>query len=200
MVGSFLIHPMNFAFQADSIADFLREAAARGDPSLSAWTVALPTEGRAGPVSLESLPEAGIQAGKRRVKVSSDDGSLLVSGKSARVGGRSDVRHALTKDEMAELIGDKGDDWKEDDVRAAMHGPLLVIYPLRGVVARAKPETWYRERLVLPALGLHFPGVRDPDGPRNVVRYRLNRVAQKELLPDDFDDDDEVTDDLDQED
>jgi hypothetical protein len=39
-------------------------------------------------------------------------------------------------------------------------------------------------------LGLHFPGTKDQDQSRNLVRYRLNRVAQKELMPDDLDEDD----------
>ncbi len=57
-----------------------------------------------------------------------------------------------------------------------------------------KPDartTPFRDGLVLPALALHFPGTRDPDAPKNVVRYRLNRIAQKELFPVDDEADDE---------
>lgn len=202
MLEKFLIHPLNFAFQGESIAEFLREAAARNDPDLGIWTVVLPTAGTAGQVAFGSLPGSDVGAGKRRVKVSPDDGSLLVSGKSARVGGRSDVRHGLSTDELSALAKDVGE-WSEDDVRAAMKAPMLVVYPLRGFVRSGKKpdvkEAAFRDGLVLPALGLHFPGTRDPDGPRNVVRYRLNRVAQKELLPADFDEDEEE-DELDPED
>jgi hypothetical protein len=34
---------------------------------------------------------------------------------------------------------------------------------------------------VLPALGLHFPGIKDPNAPKRYVKYRLNRIAQAEL-------------------
>jgi hypothetical protein len=70
---------------------------------------------------------------------------------------------------------------------------LLVIYLLRGYETIGTEsdirEQPYRGDLVLPALGLHFPGSKDPDAPKNLVSYRLNRVAQKELLPD-LDDED----------
>ncbi|HEX3417510.1 MAG TPA: hypothetical protein VHT21_14070 [Stellaceae bacterium] len=46
--------------------------------------------------------------------------------------------------------------------------------------------------MILPALGAHFPGVSDPDEPRRLVRYRLNRIAQDELLGMDRDDDDDA--------
>ena len=47
---------------------------------------------------------------------------------------------------------------------------------------------------MLPALGLHFPGTKDPDASKNLVRYRLNRVAQKELMPEDLDAEDDLDD------
>jgi hypothetical protein len=53
---------------------------------------------------------------------------------------------------------------------------------LRGVERQASgDETPYRRGLVLPALGLHFPGIKDPNAPKRYVSYRLNRVAQGEL-------------------
>ena len=79
-----------------------------------------------------------------------------------------------------------------------MPAPLLFIYLLRGVETTGKKpdvrETPYRDGLVLPALGLHFPGTKDPDAPGNLVRYRLNRVAQAELIPAEPDDEDSVND------
>jgi len=53
--------------------------------------------------------------------------------------------------------------------------------------------------MILPALGLHFPGTKDPDGPKHLVRYRLNRVAQAELLPPDIEEEG-VEDDIDPDD
>ena len=144
------------------------------------------------------LTGLGVKAGRRKVKSGRDDGSLLVSGKGARVGGRSDLRHAFSKEEYDALRATNRTS-KEDDLREAMQTPLLVVYLLRGVQA-ADPgieEAPYRDGLLLPALGMHFPGTPDPDAPRHLVHYRLNRVAQRELLPEDEVEGDDVSDDND---
>jgi hypothetical protein len=180
LLEAFLIHPLNFDFQGDSIATFLRDTGR--DPLLSEWTVALPIDGDGQKVTVSAMPDVHIMATQRKVKLSYG-GSLLVSGKSARVGSRSDLRHALTAQQYRDLKGAP-----EDDLRRAMTGPLLVIYLIRGY--EVDKHTPYREDLVLPALGLHFPGAKDADQSRNLVRYRLNRVAQKELMPEDADEDD----------
>ena len=137
------------------------------------------------------------------MKTSAVDGSLLVSGKNAKVGGRTDVRHGLSKLKSLITLAQAEPDWGESDVRAVMKKPVLIVFPLRGTVrSGTKPDvktTLFRDGQILPALALHFPGVRDPDGPKNLVRYRLNRVAQAELFPPDLDDDDDE-DDPDQED
>lgn len=202
-LDSFLVHPLNFDFQGDSIAALLREASQRNDPRLSRWTVVLPIAGKSDPIRLNALPDVTIRAGLRKVKLSREDGSLLLSGKSSRVGGRSDLRHAFTPETFAEVTGGRND-FKEADVRKEMGGPLLVIYLLRGYEAiGAKSqilERLYRDGLVLPAFGLHFPGSEDPDSPRILVRYRLNRVAQKELFPDLDDEDNGVDADADADD
>ena len=209
LLDSFLVHPMNFDFQGDSIAGFLREAATKADPVLSSWTVALPTTGEQGPVALSTLPDVEIAAKERQVKVTREDGSLLVSGKSARVGSRSDVRHGLSAEEVAAVVESERRDHPdqkqvpEDAYRAEMTGPLMVVYLLRGTERVPKAEGFdkviYRDGLVLPALGLHFPGTKDPDAPKHLVRYRLNRIAQAELLPPDLEEEG-VEDDIDPDD
>ena len=195
MLDEFLVHPLNFDFQGDAIAEFLRTRAGPGD-ALSTWTVALPSAGSAAEVTeIAALAGLGVKAGRRKVKSGRDDGSLLVSGKSARVGGRPDLRHAFGKEEYAALReADRTS--KEDDLREAMRAPLLVVYLLRGVQAAGPgaEESAYRDGFLLPALGMHFPGALDPDAPRHLVRYRLNRVAQRELLPEDEVEGDDVGD------
>ncbi len=181
LLETFLIHPLNFDFQGDSIATFLRDTAGRG-PLLSEWTIALPIAGDGGTVTISALPQIDLKATQRKVKLSYG-GSLLISGKSARVGSRSDLRHALAAQRFRDLAGAP-----EDDLRRAMTGPLMVIYLVRGYEADKKVP--YRDALILPALGLHFPGTKDQDQSKNLVRYRLNRVAQRELMPDDLDEDD----------
>ena len=69
-----------------------------------------------------------------------------------------------------------------------------MTYLLRGVQVSGSPEkrieTPVLGGMLLPALGMHFPGRHDPEAPRRTVRYRLNRVAQGELFPNPDDDDD----------
>jgi hypothetical protein len=190
---SFAVHPFNFDFQGDSIAEFLREEASAAN-GLSKWTVALPTAGEASEIALQSLNRS-IKTSRRGVALNTTDGSLLVSGKSARVGGRGDLRHAFRRDELPARSA------TEDEMREAMRHPLLVTYLLRGEQkprrgSTAQPKQ-YLGGAVLPALGLHFPGVPQAGGVTRTARYRLNRVAQRQLLDSEFGDDDALSDESD---
>lgn len=198
-IDEFAVHPLNHDFQGDSIADFLRDLPARQVPPLEHWTVALLTSGTAGPVDIEGLPGIALQAKKRKVRVAEKLSSILVSGKSSRVGSRRDVLHGLlpyevkaVKEQVRRDNPDKKGDVEEDHFRAAMQAPLLVIYLLRGQEKKDGP--YYRDGIVLPALALHFPGATDPDAPKRLIKYRLNKVAQDELFAPEFDDE-PVTDD-----
>lgn len=199
LLREFLVHPLNHDFQGDAISDFLMAPAQRGDPQLSHWTVALPTNGDEGPITPPLSSGLAVEAKRRLVLLrQTPPQSLLVSGKKARVGGREDVLHGLSF-EQAEAV--KAEEKKtnpdknipEDAFRAAMPAPLLVIYLLRGFERQpGGGKAPYRRGLVLPALGLHFPGIKDPNAPKRYVSYRLNRVAQGEieLDGDDSSDDD----------
>lgn len=202
LLEDFLIHPLNHDFQGDAIAVFLREAVERGDAQLASWSVALPTIGDKGPVTPALRSGLAVDAKKRRVLVRQMQ-SLLVSGKKARVGSRTDVRHGLSIEQVEAVTQAEHEarpdvrDVPEDAFRAGMNSPLLVIYLLRGVERESKgaPETDYKGGLVLPALGLHFPGTKDLNAPKRYMKYRLNRIAQAELeldgddLGDDADED-----------
>lgn len=200
LLREFLVHPLNHDFQGDAIADFLANAVQRNDPVLSRWTVAVLTDGTMEAVTPALGCGIAVNAKKRQVLVrQAPPQSLLISGKKARVGSRGDVRHGLTEQEVERVSATErreNPDLKEipeDAFRAAMPAPLLVIYLIRGVERERKgaPETHYRNGLVLPALGLHFPGVHDESAPKRYVSYRLNRVAQAEfeLEGDDLGDD-----------
>lgn len=186
LLEQFMVHPLNHAFQGDSVAAFLREAVARGDTVLSRWTVALPTNGEAEPLPLSSLPDTQIKTTKRKVGVNEGDGSLQVSGGAARVGSRSDVHNGFTQQEWRAAFPDQAPD-NESEMREKMKHPLLVTYLLRGELVSGRPDSRvaspYLGGLVLPALGMHFPGKYDADKPRRTIRYRLNRVAQEQLFP-----------------
>lgn len=199
LLRDFLVHPLNHDFQGDAISDFLLAAPERGEPQLFHWTVALPSNGSEGAISPPLTCGLPVLAKRRLVLVrQTPPQSLLVSGKKARVGGREDVLHGLSF-EQAEAV--KAEERKanpdrnipEDAFRAAMQSPLLVLYLLRGIEKQpGDGEAQYRRGLVLPALGLHFPGTKDPNAPKRYVSYRLNRVAQGELEldGDDLSDDD----------
>jgi len=192
----FLVHPLNFAFQADSIAEYLRSTAIVDNPRLASWTIALPTHGDA--KDDIDLPVIGrtVQTRRRKVRENATQASLLISGKSARVGGKADVRHGLNHGV------DVPTDAPEEDVRAVLTSPLLVLYLLRGEVRAQEPDgepTRYKDGLLLPALGLHFPGTSEVTTPTRMVKYRLTKVAQQQLFaPDEGDDD--ASDDLDADD
>lgn len=192
-IDEFAVHPLNHDFQGDSIADYLRALPTRQVPPLEHWTIALLTSGTAGGVDIEGLPGIVVQAKKRKVRVVEKLTSILVSGKSSRVGSRRDVLHGLSLDEVTavkeQVIRDNPDkkgDVEEDHFRAAMQAPLLVIYLLRGQEEKDAP--YYRDGIVLPALALHFPGAIDPDAPKRLIKYRLNKIAQNELFVPEFDD------------
>ena len=188
-LDEFAVHPLNYAFQPDSIAEFLRTEVAAGDAPL--WTVALPTAGEGGAFTPDSIGQE-VQTRSRLVKLNKADGSLLVSGRSARVGGKADVRHGIAGDALPSGVDAEG------EVRALMSEPLLVTYLLRGVEREPARRgldgtltkgagSQFKEGMILPALALHFPGEPDRSKPGRTVRYRLNRVAQRELLgPDDL--------------
>jgi Z1 domain len=196
LVQDFLLHPLNYDFQGDSISEFLGDLAGKGDLSLVSWTVALLTEGNAGALALSSLPSVDLKAKMRGIKVNKTNNSLLVSGRGARVGSRRDVRHGLTAEQVEVVIEDFRQehpdkrDVPEDKYREVMSAPLLLIYLIRGKESGAEGAAagYYRNNLVLPALALHFPGVPDPDTPAHLVRYRLNRIAQDEFFAAEVDD------------
>jgi hypothetical protein len=202
LLDDILVHPLNFDFQTETIAQYLRDESIRAGSDLSEWTVALLTSGEAtlqdgspAYVHLQALPQEKIVALKRKVRANGQLGSLLVSGKSARVGSRADLRHAFSKLEYQEATASQKDP-PEDTLRSQMSRPLLVIYLLRGSETSVPPATTaepYLNGQILPALGLHFPGEKSPDQRR--VRYRLNRIAQKELIPSEEDGDDSPDDD-----
>jgi hypothetical protein len=200
LLDIFLVHPLNFGFQSDSIATFLRESIEGGDPLVSHWSVALLTSGKGENTFIPALPDAEISLKERKVKQNREDGSLLVSGKSARLGSAPDVRHGLSREVVDAVLKNEKqldpdqDKFPDGACRAAMNEPLLIIYLLQGMERIPSNGGFerrrYRDDLVLPALALHFPGSPDPDAPRHLVRYRLGPVAKAMLISADSDDDD----------
>jgi hypothetical protein len=203
LLREFLVHPLNHDFQGDAIADHLATADDRDEQQTTQWTVALPTNGTSGPVLPALSIGLDLEAKKRVVLLrQTPPQSLLVSGKKARLGGREDVRHGLTAEQVA-LVDESERKAKpdlknipEDAYRAAMSNPLLVVHLVRGFERDNDAERVYKDGLILPALALHFPGIRNPNAPKRYISYRLNRIAQAELEldGDDLEDDAETDD------
>lgn len=185
-LDEFLVHPHNFDFQADSIAAYLRSNAVVEEPRLATWTIALPLRGEADDdVELTSI-DRKVRTRIRKVREDASQAALLVSGRSARVGGKADVRLGLP---LGVEISSKEEEAK---VRALLGSPLLVLYLLRGEVqaSATAPVTRYKDGLLLPALGLHFPGQAEDKPPTSFVKYRLNKVGQQQMFAPDGGDDD----------
>jgi hypothetical protein len=190
LYSHFAVHPFNFDFQGDSIADFLRDAAAAGESRFDRWTIAVPTTGQAkGPDNKATIVELphGLNANATKRTVKKSDQSLLISGKSSRVGGRSDLRHAFTVAEWAAFDSDI----QEAALRGTMRSPLMLLFLIQGH-EKDEIRAW-KEGQIMPALALHFPG-EEEGGTRRTVGYRLNRIAQEQLLGEIGDEDDEDAD------
>lgn len=202
-VEQFLVHHQNHDFQGDSIAEHLRNAAKERDHPWATWKVAVPRKGTdegepwrlEGPHPLEVIPNRRIVWPREVLPPP----SLLLSGKNARLGSRSDVLYALTEAEEQEARDIRARDFAdakglpEDISRSVMSCPLLLIYLVRG---KLSDGSLFNSGQILPALGMHFPGERDPNAKKRYIRYRLNRVAQIEQgLADDDVPADEDTDD-----
>jgi hypothetical protein len=185
MIEQFLVHPLNHDFQGDSIAEHLRASAAEVGHPWELWKVALPRKGEIGePMTFGGPHQLTVTAKGRKILVRDDTvpPSILLSGKNARVGSKADVRLGLNP-EVWDHIRQANQNVREipeDEYRAKMNRPLLLIYLVRGTL---KDGTAFADGLILPALALHFPGEADRQARKRYVRYRLNRVAQAELDP-----------------
>lgn len=191
-LDGFRVHPSNHDFQGDSIAEWLRAEMEQGNSAIASWTVAVPSPTAGAVVPLVSVPELEVRAGERRIHIREEPPAIQVSARSAAVGGRRDVRHGLSVDAVR-LIDAEKDDAAAADYRQALTGPLLLIYLLQGREG-GRGTPLYRDGLILPALGLHFPGTPETaGGGGRPIRYRLNRVAQQQLF--EFDDEPAADDD-----
>jgi hypothetical protein len=193
-LDAFRVHPANHDFQGDSIAEWLRGEMERGNRLVAGWTIAVPTPTDGAVVPISAAPGLVVRAGERRISLKKEPPVIQVSARSAAVGGRKDVRHGLSVD-AARLVDAEKSDAAAVDYRQALSGPLLLIYLLRGREG-GKGTPLYKDGLILPALGMHFPGTPETaGGGGRPIRYRLNRVAQQQLFefddePVDDDDDD----------
>jgi hypothetical protein len=190
LLRNFSVDPANVSFQAKDLANFVEGAT---DDFLQEWDVVLP-QGKGG----ESLID-GVSIRRNRRNVRVDAGSVLVSGKSARIASRGIEREGLS-DALVETLTDEfkqqfpGKSIPDRIFRAVRARPLLLIHFIEPEDNRAASATLPKE---LIALGLSFMKFDDSAVAKRVT-YRINLVelrAGEEV--DDEELDEEEGDDLD---
>lgn len=183
-LANFATHPLNYDFQADKLATYLETTT---QPCLQFWDVALPS----GTMPAEPFGGMDVRPYRRHVTVNPSNGSLLVSGSSARVGSRGDEKAGLTEEQIkraeSESEGKNTGDRAYRDVRTR---PLLLVHVLRGFTKPAgekKATVAFPARSPLVAIGLSFPNFDDSDV-RERVEYKVNLIEWRSLFEAEADD------------
>ena len=186
---SFTAHPLNVVFKADDLAAFLEST---DEPLLQSWDVVLPSG------SEEPSVFAGVNYLPQRRKVTVDKSlkSVLVSGKSARVGSRGIEKEGIPKAEVEKIDREyaerePGKTISDAEYRKYRRRPLLLVHL---VTPRLDDKSiWETGGNPLVALGLSFPVFDDAKTSRR-VRYRVNLVEWRNLFDLEVDDDEEDVD------
>lgn len=181
----FTSHPLNVAFQAEDLAAYLESV---DEPMLQSWDVVLPSG------TEEPSVIAGVNYKPQRRKVTVDESmkSVLVSGKSARVGSRGIEKEGIPKAEAEKIEREYAEREPEKTISDAEYRkyrkrPLLLLHL---VTPRLKDKSiWETGGYPLVALGLSFPEFDDTNIGRR-VRYRVNLVEWRNLFNLEADDDD----------
>lgn len=141
-----------------------------GDPQVSHWTVAPPTSGTGGLLTPPLSSGLAVEMKEGRAPASKPSPVTAWIGKEGARRRREDALCGLSQDQ-AEAVKpeekkvDPEKNVPEDAFRAVTHAPVLSIYLLRGLKQQpGSSKLGYRHGLVLPALALHVPGIRDPNG------------------------------------
>jgi hypothetical protein len=191
LLNGFDVHPMNISFQARDLADFL---AATSEGRLQEWDVVLPQ----GEGDSRKLGDVTVRRNKRRITL--QEGSILVSGRNARVGSRGIEREGLSEESIQAVIDahkrdekNKGKSVADKEYREHRERPLLLIHVIEPSIDDAEEKSPPDD---LIALGLSFPRFNDTDVAKRVM-YRVNLVEWNALVEHEIDDqvEDEAADD-----
>lgn len=189
----FQSHPMNYQFQGDDLANFLRRST---ESKLARWDVVLPK----GSEDAVSLGGVSVKRSLRRVVPRSDIQSLLISGSRARVGSRGIEREGLTMDQYRAVVAEHPDGNVSDrDFRQVRTKPLLLIHVVKGYLRSgegAGDVPYLPDGPLLVALGLSFP-IFDDSEIAGRVEYKMNAVAWKAWIGTEEEDDPTSDDDVD---
>ena len=168
LLRNFSVDPANVSFQAKDLANFVESAT---DDFLQGWDVVLP-QGQGG-----ESPVGGVSIRRNRRRVRVDAGSVLVSGKSARVSSRGIEREGMPESLVRKLTDEfkrkyPGKSVPDRIFRVVRPSPLLLIHFI-------EPEDILAGSAALPnelvALGLSFMRFDDSAVAKRVT-YRINLV------------------------
>ena len=182
LLRGFDVHPMNISFQARDLAAFLEGTT---EERLQEWDVVLPQgEG-------DGRDLGGVMLRRNKRKVTLHEGSILVSGRSARVGSRGIEREGLSEEQIRAVT----DAYKQDEknrgksvpdhkYREQRERPLLLIHLIEPSVDDGDEKKLPDD---LIALGLSFPRFNDADVAKRVT-YRVNLVEYNTMVEHEIDD------------
>ena len=185
LISGFEAHPLNLVFQPEELASFLKRTS---EPRLKLWDIVLPQ----GSVKKRiSFGGAEVRPSERRIVLR--PGSILVSGRRARVGSRGIEREGLSMDQYG-AVQEANADVNVSDLayREVRMKPLLLVHLLRGYTRTGESDEakipYLMDGPPLVALGLSFPEFDDHEVSAK-VRYKVNPVAWEELVGSEEEDD-----------
>ncbi|WP_420267086.1 Z1 domain-containing protein [Candidatus Magnetominusculus dajiuhuensis] len=178
---SFISHPLNITFQTDDLASFLENT---NEPKLQNWDVVIPN----GSEPSENFAWIAYRPQKRRVVISKETKSILVSGDKRRVGSRGIEKEGISTEIVQQIKEQYGDNNVPDKAyRARRHKPLLLLHLIKPYVKKEEMEKYDTGSDTLVAVGLSFPEFDDRSDAQR-VRYRINLVEWRNIFMDEADD------------
>jgi hypothetical protein len=183
----FETHPLNYDFQAPELASFLSRTQ---EPKLQTWDVVIPN----GSEGEEEIGGIMVRPNARNVVLRRENRSILISGRSSRVGSRGIEREGLTVDQYRDVqAAHEGKNLSDGLFREVRERPLLLLHILRGytrkkVGEKTEPIPLDPGGLPLVALGLSFPRF-DDSSIAGRVEYKVNTVEWRSMFEEEEDDD-----------
>lgn len=164
-------------FLPGQIAKFVRE---RTSPHLAYWDVVLMMGRSNHPSKLLEGTSVRYIPPVRLIEQASDTGTLQVSGRRMRLAGPTDVSSLLPKDHPARQADQRRN---ERDYYQHLPRPTLFLYLLEANDNTPEPVMDLIANRPLVAVKVAIPGTGDPKDTSADASYMLNKVAQRNLMP-----------------
>lgn len=194
LVREFRAHPLNRYFQGEALSDFLLET---DEEQLAEWEVRIP-QGSQPEAQLGTI--VPVKPRERLVVRSTATKTIVVSGKSSRVGVPEDERAGLSREQVRDIQDmphNRGRTIPGDQYRSRRSHPVLLInliwpYERPKGAGKGVKDFLPEELRPLVALSLSLPAFDDRDIEVH-LEYQVNDVFWQSLL-DEVGDDFEVDD------